>query len=70
MQKGTRSRYEDIDCYAGLAGAVAGALYGAAAFPQDVLAQVQESNLAIYGIDLEAGIARLFKTFGAPGDEL
>jgi ADP-ribosylglycohydrolase len=61
--QGQPTRYEDIDCYAGLAGAIAGALRGAGAFPAGLLAQVQESNLAVYGIDLEAGITRLIKTF-------
>jgi hypothetical protein len=68
-EQGQPTRYEDIDCYAGLAGAVAGALYGAGAFPQDMLALVQESNLAVYGIDLEGGIARLIKTFFPQEDE-
>jgi ADP-ribosylglycohydrolase len=67
--QGQPTRYEDIDCYAGLAGAVAGALYGAAAFPDDMLALVQESNLAVYGIDLESGANRLFKTFCLRGGQ-
>ena len=61
--QGQPTRYEDIDCYAGLAGAIAGALYGADAFPAEMLAQVQESNLIVYGIDLEASITRFIKTF-------
>jgi ADP-ribosylglycohydrolase len=66
--RGQPTRYEDIDCYAGLAGAVAGSLYGAGAFPPAMLAQVQESNLAVYGIDLEASIVRLIETFFGHGE--
>jgi ADP-ribosylglycohydrolase len=65
--QGQPTRYEDIDCYAGLAGAVAGALRGAAAFPPGMLAQVQASNLRVYGIDLQAGIERFVQTFFGKG---
>jgi hypothetical protein len=41
----------------------------AKAFPPDMLAQVQESNLAVYEIDLEAAITRFIKTFCSRGDQ-
>jgi ADP-ribosylglycohydrolase len=57
------TRYEDIDCYASIAGALAGALWGAEALPQEMVAQVIESNKAVYGIDLEATIERFCDLF-------
>jgi ADP-ribosylglycohydrolase len=66
--EGRPTRYEDIDCYAGLAGAIAGALYGADAFPSATLRQVQESNLTVYGIDLEADIQRLISAYFVQGE--
>jgi hypothetical protein len=65
--QGQPTRYEDIDCYAGLAGALAGALYGAQAFPSATLDQVQESNLVVYGVDLQAGIDRFVEVFVTQG---
>ena len=47
------ARYEDVDCYASLAGALAGALWGAESLPSEMVNQVVESNQSIYGIDLE-----------------
>jgi hypothetical protein len=55
------TRYEDIDCYASIAGALAGALWGAEALPADMVAQVIESNRAVYGIDLDETIDRFCK---------
>jgi len=55
---GTPTRFEDIDCYGGIAGAIAGAMAGAEAFPASLLDQVVESNRLVYGIDLEATIER------------
>jgi ADP-ribosylglycohydrolase len=61
--RGRPTRYEDIDCYAALAGAIAGALYGAEAFPGEMLDRVVEANKEVYDIDLEAAIDRLIGTF-------
>lgn len=55
-ENGTLTRFEDIDCYGGIAGALAGALAGAEAFPVAMLEQVVESNRLVHGIDLEASI--------------
>ena len=60
---GNPTRYEDIDCYASIAGALAGALSGAEAFPAELVAQVVESNRQVYGIDLEDTIARFCDMF-------
>ena len=46
-----------------LAGALAGALWGAEAFPGEMLEQVIEANKWVYGIDLEAMIERFIETF-------
>jgi ADP-ribosylglycohydrolase len=61
--EGQPTRYEDIDCYAALAGALGGALWGAEAFPGEMLEQVVEANKQVYGIDLEATIERFIETF-------
>jgi len=58
-------RYEDIDCYGSIAGALAGAFAGVDAFPPDMLAQVVESNKRVHGIDLEAAIERFVQRFYA-----
>jgi ADP-ribosylglycohydrolase len=57
-EEGNPTRYEDIDCYGSIAGALAGAIAGVEAFPADMLAQVIESNKAVYSLDLEATIER------------
>ena len=57
------TRYEDIDCYAGLAGALGGAIWGAEAFPADALDQVVRSNRLVHGIDLEDTIERFIDRF-------
>ena len=56
---GAVRRYADIDCYAGIAGALVGTLFGDSALPADMLEQVIESNRAVYGIDLEEVARRL-----------
>jgi hypothetical protein len=61
--QGQPTRYEDIDCYAALAGAMAGALWGAEAFPGEMLDQAIEANRQVYGIDLEATIDHFIETF-------
>ncbi len=58
MDDGRWNRYADIDCYAGIAGTLLGAVYGAAAFPEDMLERVIESNHEVYGFDLEESIDR------------
>jgi hypothetical protein len=63
--QGRPTRYEDIDCYAAIAGALAGALAGAEAFPSEMLDQVVEANKRVYGIDLEATIERFIDRFFA-----
>jgi hypothetical protein len=67
-EQGRPTRYQDIDCYAALAGAIAGALYGADAFSDTLLRQVQDSNLEVYGIDLEVDIRRFFNAFFDRGE--
>lgn len=57
--QGVERRYADIDCYAGIAGALVGTIVGEAALPADMLGQVLESNRSVYGIDLEEVAHRL-----------
>lgn len=56
--EGHWSRYADIDCYAGITGALVGACCGDNALPADVVGQVVAGNKAVYGFDLEETIAR------------
>jgi hypothetical protein len=60
--RGQATRYEDIDCYAALAGAIAGALWGAESLPAKMLDVVIEANKQVYGIDLEATTDRFVDT--------
>lgn len=62
-QDGHPTRYEDIDCYGGIAGALAGVLSGAEAFPPVMLEQVVRSNRQVYGVDLEASIQSFMDRF-------
>jgi ADP-ribosylglycohydrolase len=57
-EDGRPTRYEDVDCYASIAGAIAGAMVGAEAFPADLLRQVIESNKAVHGFDLNRAVDR------------
>ena len=57
-EKGHWSRYADIDCYAGITGALVGAYCGDNALPADVVEQVVAGNKAVYGFDLEETISR------------
>ncbi len=61
--RGEPTRYQDIDCYATITGALAGAIYGVEAFPADLLNQVVASNREIYGFDLEQSVARFIDAF-------
>lgn len=56
-EQGRWRRYADIDCYAGITGALVGACCGDAALPVELLGQVVEANKAVYGFDLEQTIA-------------
>jgi len=49
----------DVDCTGGVAGALAGAVNGVEAFPDDWVADVVRANRNLYGIDIE-GNARRF----------
>jgi ADP-ribosylglycohydrolase len=62
-ERGSPTRYEDIDCYAGIAGAWAGAIGGAEALPAAMVGQVVRSNKAIYGFDLETTVERFVDRF-------
>jgi hypothetical protein len=62
-EAGRPTRYEDIDCYASIAGALAGAISGDEAFPAEIVRQVVESNKVVYGIDLEESVERFVKVF-------
>jgi hypothetical protein len=49
---GTLGEYMDIDCYACVTGALAGAFCGRQALEEDSLAHVIRADLEVYGIDL------------------
>lgn len=51
-------RYADIDCYAGIAGALVGAYCGDGALPAEKVERVVAANRAVYGFDLAATVAR------------
>ena len=57
-EDGAWVRYADIDCYAGIAGSLLGAVYGASAFSDEWFQQVVDSNRLVYGIDIEQCIER------------
>jgi hypothetical protein len=59
------AEFLDIDSYAMIAGALAGALFGAEAFAEGMLGQVVEADQGQYGIDLEATANRLATSRGA-----
>jgi ADP-ribosylglycohydrolase len=48
----------DVDCTAGVAGALVGALRGVGAFPSDWIGDALKANKEIYGIDIEANAER------------
>jgi len=58
MEDGSWRRYADIDCYAGIAGTLLGALSGADYFPTELFDRVVKSNRQVYGIDLEDSVAQ------------
>ena len=57
-EHGDFSRLRDVDCTAGVAGAIVGALHGAGAFPSDWVADTLAANIQVYNIDIEANAAR------------
>jgi ADP-ribosylglycohydrolase len=58
-EQGGLKQFRDVDCTAGVAGALVGALRGIEAFPKDWVDDVISANKTVYGIDLEAN-ARAF----------
>jgi hypothetical protein len=66
-EKGGLKRLRDVDCTAGIAGALVGVLHGIQAFPPEWVRDTIEANKAVYGIDLEANARRLCETvYGRP----
>jgi ADP-ribosylglycohydrolase len=58
---GNLKRLRDVDCTAGVAGALAGALQGAGAFPADWVSDVLKANRDVYGIDIEGNARRFYE---------
>jgi ADP-ribosylglycohydrolase len=56
--QGNLIRLRDVDCTAGLAGALVGALHGIEAFPPDWVRATLDANKAVYGIDIEQNARR------------
>ncbi|MGD8238517.1 MAG: ADP-ribosylglycohydrolase family protein, partial [Armatimonadota bacterium] len=57
-------RLRDVDCTGGVAGALAGALNGADAFPDDWIADTLRANRDMYGIGIEENARRLTEVVG------
>ncbi len=65
-ESGSLKQLRDVDCTAGVAGALAGTLRGAKAFPEDWVADVLNANKEIYGIDIEGNARRCYEAvYGA-----
>jgi ADP-ribosylglycohydrolase len=60
-EHGNLLRLRDVDCTAGVAGALVGALRGAGAFPRDWKEDVVNANREVYGIDLQANARRFYE---------
>jgi len=58
---GNLVKMRDVDCTAGVAGTLVGALRGVRAFPSDWVADALEANKKIYGIDIEANARRFYE---------
>lgn len=56
--KGNLKKLRDVDCSAGVAGALVGTLRGVKAFPKDWVEDTVKANKKVYGIDLEANAKR------------
>ncbi len=59
--KGKLIKLRDVDCDAGIAGALVGALRGIEAIPADWAADTIAANKKVYGIDLEANAKRFYE---------
>jgi ADP-ribosylglycohydrolase len=58
----------DVDCTGSVAGALAGALNGIEAFPDDWVAETIDANKQVYGIDLERNARRFYEAvYGSAG---
>jgi len=65
-ESGGLKQLRDVDCTAGVAGALTGALHGAQAFPEDWVADVLKANQEVYGIDIEGNARRFYEAvYGA-----
>lgn len=62
---GKLKRLRDVDCTAGVAGALVGALRGIEAFPEDWVKDTIDANKQVYGIDLEANARRFCEVTGS-----
>ena len=60
---GKLAGYQDIDCYGGVTGALAGAIAGAEAFPSEMVDRIIASNRAMYGFDLDSTIEKFTEKF-------
>ena len=60
-EQGELRQLRDVDCTAGVAGALVGALRGVSAFPDDWVADVMAANKELYGIDIEANARKFYQ---------
>ncbi len=59
--EGNFASLRDVDCTAGVAGALVGALRGADTFPEDWVSDTIAANKKVYGIDLENNARRFYE---------
>jgi len=59
--EGNFVRLRDVDCTGSVAGALAGALNGIEAFPDDWITDTITANKQVYGIDLESNARRFYE---------
>ena len=65
--QGGLSKLRDVDCTAGVAGALVGVLHGVDVFPAEWVKDVLRANKNVYGIDLEANAKRFCEVVYSAG---
>lgn len=60
-ENGRLIRFRDVDCIAGVAGAIVGAINGLSSFPKEWVRNVIQANRRVYNIDLEKKAKDFYK---------
>lgn len=61
-EKGRLIRFRDVDCIAGVTGAIVGAINGIGGFPKDWVRDAAQANKEVYGIDIEKNARDFYTT--------